>query len=432
MDPVDQARKMLRRTGHVHMVGIGGIGMAGLARLLKDRGWAVSGCDLQDNRQTRWLSAGGVDILPGHDADHISQSVHWVVRSTAVPDEHPELRRARERGLPVSRRGEVLPALLHGRTSVAVSGTHGKTTTTAIIAQVLGCGFCIGGEIAGTEAVARDGPLMVVEADESDGTVAGYAPDYAVVTNIEFDHMEHHASVDAFTDCFRKLVEKTRRKVFFCGGDPVARALCAGQPGCEPYELPTEPYAIPFPGVHNQWNAAAAMAVCRVWRTEAEVLEAFRSLRSVRRRFETVRDDGRIRVVSDYAHHPTEIAALVRTARQGHAGRVLGVFQPHRYTRTRALAREFPSAFEGVDLLWLLPVYPASEPPLEGGTTEDLLRCFPRQAEGRIRMLPALDAATSAIDQELREGDLLLVIGAGDVERVADAYREKHPQPGFP
>ena len=191
------------------MLGIGGIGMAGLARLLQQRGFQVSGCDAQANRQTQWLESHGIPVLVGHAADHISESTDWVIRTTAVPDSHPEVIAAQEQDIPVLRRGEVLPALLRDRRTIAVSGTHGKTTTSALLAQALRfcgieCGWCIGGEIPGLDGVAGDGPLMVVEADESDGTAAHYSPEIAVITNIEYDHMEHHADEESFIDVFRR------------------------------------------------------------------------------------------------------------------------------------------------------------------------------------------------------------------------------------
>ncbi len=401
-------------------MGVGGIGMAGVAWLLKERGFKVSGCDLQANRQTEWLAKNGVSISFGHAEAHIDESLDWLVRSTAVPDSHPEVRRALERGIPVSRRGEVLPALVRDRTCIAVSGTHGKTTTTAMIAQVLGCGYCVGGEIAGIEGVARDGKIMAVEADESDGTVAGYAPDYAIITNIEYDHMEHHASEEAFIGCFEKLIENTKQKVFYCAGDPIASRLCGGHRKCEPYYFPTTRLPLPLPGNHNQWNAAATRAVAGLWKTEPEIVRAFENIEPVRRRFETVFEGRGIRIVSDYAHHPTEIAALIQTARELTPKRLIGVFQPHRYTRTRALGSDFPPSFEGLEKLWLVPVYAASEQPLEGGTSADLARRFPAEWSGRLIESPSLAAAWADIRSDLREGDLLLIIGAGDIEQLAE------------
>ena len=424
MTPVDQAEQLIKRGGHVHLIGIGGIGMAGVAWLLKERGLTVSGCDLQANRQTEWLSSKGIPVSLGHCESHTSNAVDWLVRSTAVTDSHPEVCAARKRGLPVSRRGEVLPALMRDRICIAVSGTHGKTTTTAMIAQVLQCGYCVGGEIVGLEAVAKDGEIMVVEADESDGTVAGYTPDYAVITNIEYDHMEHHASEAAFIGCFEKLIQNTRKKVFYRENDPIAAKLCVNNPQCISFSYPALPPALPLPGKHNQWNAAAAMAVAGIWKRHDEMLNALENMQPVRRRFETVYAGRGIRVISDYAHHPTEIAALIQTARELKPKRLIGVFQPHRYTRTLALGRDFPGSFEGLEHLWLVPVYAASEQPIDGGNTKDLVSRFSEEWETRITFSPSLDQAWSNIREQLRDGDLLLIIGAGDIEQLADWARE--------
>ncbi|VGO23293.1 UDP-N-acetylmuramate--L-alanine ligase [Pontiella sulfatireligans] len=423
MNPVDQAELLIGQGGRVHLMGIGGIGMSGVAWLLKARGFFVSGCDLQGNRQTQWLLKNGISIAAGHHESHVDKNVDWLIRSTAVPDFHPEVRRALELGIPVSRRGEVLPALMRARTCIAVSGTHGKTTTTAVLAQVLGCGYCVGGEIAGIEGVAQDGEIMVVEADESDGTVAGYTPDYAVITNIEYDHMEHHDSEEAFVGCFDRLIANTKQTVFYCGADPIASKLCSGNPKCKPYCFPESRLSLPLPGNHNQWNASAAMAVAKLWKPEQEIVQALETLKPIRRRFETVFESGGVRIVSDYAHHPTEIAALIQTALELKPKRLLGVFQPHRYTRTLALGPDFPSSFQGVEKLWLAPVYAASESPLEGGTSPDLARRFPSDWNGRLIECPSLGTAWADIQLELREGDLLLIIGAGDIEQIADWAR---------
>ncbi len=425
MNPVDLAQECIEKGGHVHLIGAGGIGMAGVAFLLKERGWVVSGCDLQENRQTEWLQKNGIGIFRGHHEEHLDETIDWLVRSTAVPDTHPEVRRARELGIPVSRRGEVLPALMRDRICIAVSGTHGKTTTTAMIAQVLDCGYCVGGEIVGVAGVAKDGAVMVVEADESDGTVAGYTPDYAVITNIEYDHMEHHASEIAFIGCFEKLIRQTRKKVHYCADDPIARQVCGSNSKCEPFFFPSQRLPVPLPGNHNQWNAAATMAVSGHWKSETEILHALEKTRSIRRRFETVYEGGGIRVVSDYAHHPTEIAALIQTALELKPKRLLGVFQPHRYTRTLALGDDFPPSFRGLEKLWLVPVYAASEPPLAGGTTADLKDLFPGGWSGRLHDCQTLESAWVEIQSELRAGDLLLVIGAGDVEQLAEWARQR-------
>ena len=419
MSPVDQAEQLIQRGGHVHLMGIGGIGMAGLARLLKDRRYRVSGCDLQSNRQTKWLERDGISVFAEHDEAHVDEDVDWLIRSTAVPDSHPEVQRALERGIPVSRRGEVLPALMRDRTCIAVAGTHGKTTTTAMVAQLLDCGYCIGGEVTGFDGVARDGELMVVEADESDGTVAGYTPEYSIITNIEYDHMEHHDSEEAFVGCFAKLIQNTRKKVYYCFADPIAARLCAPDPKCEPFFYPEPPFLISLPGQHNQWNASAAVAVSQNWKSSEHIGSALGQLKPVARRFETVFHRDGIRMISDYAHHPSEIRALIQTAKELNPRRLLVVFQPHRYTRTLALGADFPPSFDGVDQLFLVPVYPASEQPLHGGTTLDLLQRFPECWDDSLHHAASLSAAWDEIKAQLRVGDLLLIVGAGDIEQIA-------------
>jgi len=427
------------------MIGIGGIGMAGLAFLLKERGHDVSGCDTQENRQVEWLRAKGIPVVMGHDLSHVA-GAEWIIRTTAVPDDHPEVQAA---SVPVHRRGEALPALLRDRFTLAVGGTHGKTTTTAMIAQILDCGYCIGGEVQGFDGVARDGEVMVVEADESDGTIANYHPDIAVITNVEYDHMERHENTQAFEACFEKFITQTRQNIIYCTDDPVAIRLCKGNPKSIPYgfQRSNSNLQVALPGAHNRLNAMAAIRVARVMGlSDEKIFQGLKQLRSIKRRFEVV-VDGDYKVISDYAHHPTEIRALIQTARETlQPKRLLGVFQPHRYTRTQAFIEDFPPAFQGLEKLWLTPVYAASEKPLEGGTTEDLIQKFvsppdPSSIEGGVeplRFIPnsepgtgsvkncqSLEHAWQAIGGELRAGDVLLMIGAGDIEKMAAWSQEE-------
>ncbi|MFA6173632.1 MAG: Mur ligase domain-containing protein [Kiritimatiellales bacterium] len=416
-----QIDNLLSTSRRIHMIGIGGIGMAGLALLLKERGHRVTGCDEQENRQTVWLREKGVTVLIGPDQSHLSD-IDWVIRTTAVPDDHPEVANAK---VPVSRRGEVLPALLRDRITIAVSGTHGKTTTTSMIAQILGCGYCIGGEVPGFDGVAKDGEIMVVEADESDGTIVNYHPDIAVITNIEYDHMEHHASVEAFEACFKTFIANTKKKVVYCAEDPAAARLCAGSSKAVPYGVASGEWRVALPGRHNRLNASAAIEVSRQWKTETEIFQALEKIRPVRRRFEKV-FEGEYTIISDYAHHPTEIRTLVQTALETlKPKRLLGVFQPHRYTRTKALMADFPPAFQGVEKLWLLPVYAASEKPLAGGTTEDLFKKFPAARRPDVKIFHTLEKTWQDVQSELRAGDVLLIIGAGDIEQLAEWARRK-------
>ncbi len=410
---------LLSTSRRIHMIGIGGIGMAGLALLLKERGHCVTGCDEQENRQTAWLRGKNIPVFIGHDRAHLT-NVEWVIRTTAVPDDHPEVMNAT---VPVSRRGEVLPALLRDRITIAVSGTHGKTTTTSMIAQILGCGYCIGGEVPGFDGVAKDGEIMVVEADESDGTIVNYYPDIAVITNIEYDHMEHHASVEAFESCFKTLIANTKQKVVYCAEDTAAVRLCAGNPKAVSYGVASGAWQVALPGRHNRLNASAAIEVSKPWKTEAEIFKALEQIKPVRRRFEKV-FEGEYTIISDYAHHPTEIRTLIQTVRETlKPKRLLGVFQPHRYTRTKALMADFPPAFQGLEKLWLVPVYAASEKPLEGGTTEDLVRSFPVEGAPEVKNLNSLEKAWHDIIGVLEAGDVLLIIGAGDIEQLAEWAR---------
>ncbi len=439
---------MLSRGHRVHMMGVCGIGMAGVAFLLQERGLSVSGCDVARNRQAGWLEANGVSVDVPHSPDHVADDVDWLIRSPAVPAGHAELVAAAERGIPIFRRGEVLPALLAGRVSIAVAGTHGKTTTATLTAQLLrGVGrdpsWCIGGEsepLGGVAGAGADGSI-VVEADESDGTLALYHPDIAVVTNVEFDHMEHFSSEEEFEDCFRTFVAQTRKRVIYCADDPRAAKLCEGASGAVGYGFGEDAQLrgvangdlltisegprvlgavrIPIPGRHNSLNAMAGIAVClELGVAFDDIAAAMPGLGLPRRRFEIVEQHEGITVVSDYAHHPSEVAALIKMAREQHPGRLLAVFQPHRYTRTLALGADFPAAFEGVDSLILTPVYPASESPLAGGRVCDLYARFCETGSVKPLLARSLEQAWTYLQHELREGDMLLVIGAGDVEKI--------------
>lgn len=451
----------------VHLLGIGGVGMAGVALMLKARGLRVSGCDVARGAVVAWLEREGIPVAAGHDPAHLRDRPAWLVRSPAVRHGEVELAAARAAGLPVFARGVVLPALLQGRRSIAVSGAHGKTTTTAMIAHVLrGCAvdasFCVGGIVAGDGMVAAAGrdPVMVVEADESDGTLALYAPDIAVVTNVELDHVDHFRTRDELDACFRRLGAQSGH-VIYGADDPGARALFDTWPGAEGFGLSAgrwratglveEPFAISFdvscdgqplgrvelaaPGRHNVLNALAALAVCACMRLPfRRMADALRTFAPVRRRFEVLANAGSRIVISDYAHHPTEIRALLAQAARLPCRRILAVFQPHRYTRTAAMGREFAQAFNGVDYLVLAPTYAAFEDPVPGGGIRDLAALF--EASNRVPSWCAdsLLAAWEHIREKWRDGDVLLIVGAGDVEKIALWARDHvlNPEPRTP
>lgn len=468
----------------MHMVGVCGIGMAGLAVLLKKKGFSVSGCDVALNHLAGWLEERGVSVFAGHDSAHVQDRVDWVVRSAAVYDDSPEIKMAFERGLPVFYRGEVLPALLRGHVSVAVSGTHGKTTTSSFIAQVLRVAgwqpsWCIGGEIRdrgdSTMGVSEGGAgaHIIVEADESDGTVAMYRPDIAVVTNVEYDHMEHFANAEAFADCFRGFVSNAGKAVVYCADDNGVVALMSNisfsgvgiktlsygfSEGAAVRAVDIQDLGLsqkfkiiqqgiclgevdlPVPGRHNILNALAVCAVCmELGLSFDDFTIAIKKVGLPGRRFERVVDGADMVVISDYAHHPTEIKVFVDTVRKLYQGRrIIGVFQPHRYTRTLALGADFVNSFEGLHELILCPVYAASERPLKGGTIWDLYSRF-REAGVKFvgnppKVAESLDQAWGYLRRELVAGDVLLVIGAGDIENIAgwaknEGVRQKHSVP---
>ncbi len=432
----DQIGACLAQAGSsVHLLGIGGVGMAGLAILLKESGHEVSGCDLDPGPLAKALARRGLNISRGHDPEHLQAGIDWVVASTAVTADHPELDAARQAGIPVFRRGHVLARLTANRRTVAVCGTHGKTTTATFIVQMLlaagrKVGWCIGGESSQLGAVASLGAvgesLMVVEADESDGTLAAYHPALTVVTGIEFDHAEYYTSEAMLLDCFRAVADQTTGQILYCNEDVLATRLLKDRPNATGYSAADGPRLDVVPlgvaaGAHNYLNAIAAVRVGQ-WAglMHERILDGLSQRRLPARRMECVSTAGGVRVISDYAHHPTEIRAVVETVRSSAKGRLLAVFQPHRYSRTARLGADFPSAFQGVDELVLVPVYAASEPPCPNGRVWSLYRCFRAAEDVPVPLLAdTLKRAWHYLQRAARPGDTVLVLGAGDVERVA-------------
>ena len=454
----EEIRRWIRTPGsRVHLMGVGGIGMAGVARLLAAKDLAVTGCDGGAPRTMAWLRACGIPATTGHDAAHLD-GIDWTVFSPALPPGHPERVAAEKRGIPSYRRGQVLPVLAEGWKTIAVSGTHGKTTTSSMVAHILKtCGadpsWCIGGELPPDGAPAGVGrsEWLAIEADESDGTLAHYVPEIAVVTNVEFDHMEHFASKEAMVECFRTFARQAHA-VVFCADDPEATRVGAAAKGMayglskdadfraeklEPGPTGTRfavlapgrrtaAVVLPLPGRHNVLNALAALAACdRCGIALEAACAALGTFALPKRRFEPVAEARGIRVIADYAHHPSEIRALIDAARQAGAGRIWAVFQPHRYTRTLALGADFPPAFDGVAGVILAPVYAASEPPLAGGTSEDLLKHFWRHAGAPVELAKSLEEAAELVAARWTSGDWVLVVGAGDVEAVGPMLKKR-------
>lgn len=446
----------------VHMVGIGGAGMSGIARILLDRGALVSGSDAKESRGVHALRARGALIRIGHDAsalDLLPGGVTAVITThAAIPKTNPELVEARRRGIPVVLRPVVLAKLMAGRTTLMVTGTHGKTTTTSMLIVALQhCGrdpsFAVGGELgeAGTNAHHGSGNYFVAEADESDGTLLEYTPDVAVVTNIESDHLDFYGSTDAYVGVFDSFVEQLAPggALVVCTDDPGAAALAErtdalgirvlrygsgegrlaarlvsweqrGTTAVAHIELAGESrqraIRLSVPGRHMALNALGALlAATETGAPVDEVLDGLAGFEGVRRRFELIGTADSVRVFDDYAHHPTEIGATLAAVRsivqQRGGGRSLVVFQPHLYSRTKAFAEEFGRALDGADEVFVLDVYGAREQPLAGisGAT------VAEHVSVPVHYLSDFSAVPDAVAAAAAPGDVIVTMGAGDV-----------------
>jgi UDP-N-acetylmuramate--alanine ligase len=446
----------------VHFIGIGGSGMSGIALVAHERGLAVTGSDLKESRYMRSLLRADVSVAVGHDASHVEDpSIDVVVVSAAVPEKNPEYRAAVERGLEIWPRARMLAHLSKGHRTLAVAGTHGKTTTSSMLAAALdrlGADptFLIGGVLDGYDSTARTGkgPFFVVEADESDGSFTWLDPSLAIVTNIEADHLDHYGGLDEIEGAFASFLGKVvpGGTLVVCGGDPALAALAEksgrkvrsygteGTPSvrCEPKGI--QDFDVVFEdgrrcsvrlpvsyGVHNMLNATAVMtALDELGFEPAAAAAALGAFSGVRRRFDRIGVADGVSVVDDYGHHPTEIAATLKAARALGHRKVHVLFQPHRYTRTEALMEEFGRAFDDADTVSLMEVYPAGEAPIPGINSDamaDALRAHDGAVEVRVihrrSEVPAAMAAAAA------QGDLVVTMGAGDVTVLAPLVLEE-------
>jgi UDP-N-acetylmuramate--alanine ligase len=459
----------LARLGRVHLIGVGGAGMSAVATLLAARGLTVTGSDAADGPALPALRAAGVRVDVGHDASHV-EGADTVVVSSAVRETNPELARARALGLRVLHRSEALAALMADRDAVAVAGAHGKTTTSAMVATaLLGAGadpsFAIGGTVLGPEGPlggARDGrgAAFVAEADESDGSFLAYSPLVAVVTNVEPDHLDHYGSREAFEDAFvafagrirdggalvacaddegaARLVDHVRAALTArgvevltygrgSGADVTVGELRAdGGTWAVDVDGPGGPATIRLavPGEHNALNAAAAWAAAVRLGVPADAAAAgLAAFRGTGRRFEDRGSAAGVRVVDDYAHHPTEVAALLRAARSVATGRVLVLFQPHLFSRTRTFADQFGAALDLADVVVVTDVYAAREDPDPSVTGALITDRVP--TPGKASFVADRLAAAAAIADAARPGDLLLTVGAGDVTALAPVVLDR-------
>ncbi len=431
---------------HIHFLGIGGVGMAGLAYLLRKRGDDISGCDLYSTPRTRWLEECGIPVALGHSPSHLQVAtsatlpaavatsaplpevnVDELIVTPAVPPDNPELAAARAANLTVRSRGEVLASLVNAADGIAVCGTHGKTTTATFITRLLqnlgaSPSWCIGGETGAMPVAGVGTGPLVVEADESDGTLALYRPRTLVLNAVDFDHLEHFNSKDDYFNCYRAAIRQTSGTVIVCADHPQALALAEGNAvtfgfAPEAQVNAADWPAIPVLGRHNVANALAAIAVAlsRGFKREqiaAALPDAVAALPD--RRFELVAESNGVRVYTDYAHHPAELKCAIDMARALHPARLRVMFQPHRYSRTKALRDEFPPAFAAADEVVLAPVYAAFEEPIPGGDITDLYAAFGGQSPCVI-LARSLDEGWQHLLRTARPGDILMLLGAGDI-----------------
>ncbi|MFQ6058905.1 MAG: UDP-N-acetylmuramate--L-alanine ligase [Anaerolineae bacterium] len=440
---------------HVHFVGMGGIGMSGLARVLLERGHRVSGSDLKLSALTDKLAALGATVYEGHRSEQVA-GAELVVISSAVPLDNPEVVEARRRGIPVLKRAEMLGRLMAEKYSIAVAGTHGKTTTSAMIALILERAgldptVLVGGELMdlGTNAKLGQGEYLVAEADEFDGSFLKAVPRLAVVTNIEADHLDYYGSLEAIVEAFGQFIALVPPDgyVVLCQDDPKVRDLGGTEGTVVTYglgqgaewratdlrlngrggydfvvwhgEAQLGPFSLGVPGRHNVTNALAAIVVA--WLLGLDVDQVRGTLaryRGTRRRFEVKGVVRGVTVVDDYAHHPTEIRATLAAARERYPGQALWVvFQPHTYSRTRFLLDDFARAFDQADHLVVTAIYAAREHDDLGISSADLVA---RMSHPHVRHIADLREAATYLAHRIRPGDVLLTLGAGDVWRVGE------------
>ena len=462
------ATKLPLDIGAIHFVGIGGIGMSGIAEVLLNHGYQVQGSDLKASKITERLKALGAQVFEGQRAENL-EGADVVVISSAIKPGNPELDAARAQGLPVVRRAEMLAELMRLKSNVAVAGTHGKTTTTTMVAALLDAGHVdptvINGGIIhayGSNARVGQGEWMVVEADESDGTFNRLPATIAVVTNIDPEHMEHWGTFDHLRQGFldfvsnipfyglavcntdheevRKLVGKiSDRRVATYGFNAQADVrgvnlrFAQGQAffdvQFQDEETAIEGCVLPMPGEHNVSNALAAVAVARhLGMKREEIREALAAFGGVNRRFTKVGEWNGVTIIDDYGHHPVEIAAALTAARQSTEGRVIAVHQPHRYTRLSSLFEDFCGCFNDADVAAIAEVFAAGEAPIKGASRDDLVAGLIAQGHRHARAVTSEEELVRLVREQARPGDLVICLGAGTISAWAGTLAERLSQ----
>jgi UDP-N-acetylmuramate--alanine ligase len=457
--------KLPRELGPIHFVGIGGIGMSGIAEVLANLGYRVQGSDAVDSANLKRLRDKGVAARVGHSADNLGEAAVVVV-STAIGRDNPELVAAREKRLPVVRRAEMLAELMRLKQCVAIAGTHGKTTTTSLVATLLDAGgfdpTVINGGIInayGTNARLGEGEWMVVEADESDGTFLKLPADVAIITNIDPEHLDHFHTFDAIKEAFRALIENLPfygfailcldhptvqelvgriedRRVLTYGENPQADfrlldvALLGGQsrfrvavrPRLSGAEIILDDLVMPMPGHHNALNATAAIALAHELGMRADTIRsALAGFGGVKRRFTRTGEWRGAQIFDDYGHHPVEIAAVLKAARASTKSQVIAVVQPHRFTRLHSLFDQFATCFNDADAVIVADVYPAGEPPIAGTDRNHLVAAIKAHGHRQVLALEAPEKLAGIVRGLAQPGDYIVCLGAGSITQWAYA-----------
>jgi UDP-N-acetylmuramate--alanine ligase len=457
--------KLPRDIGPIHFVGIGGIGMSGIAEVLANLNYKVTGSDVAESANVKRLREKGIGIVVGHDAKNVDDAAVVVVSSAIKPD-NPELVAARGKRLPVVRRAEMLAELMRLRSAVAIAGTHGKTTTTSMVAALLDAGeldpTVINGGIInsyGTNARLGAGDWMVVEADESDGTFLKLPADIAIVTNVDPEHLDHFQTFDAVKAAFQAFVENVPfygfavmctdhaevqtlvgrivdRRIITYGENPQADArlvdlthkngasnftvVFRGRDGQGEHTI--RDLTLPMPGRHNALNAVAAITVARELGVgDDRIRKALAGFGGVKRRFTRTGDWNGVAIIDDYGHHPVEIAAVLKAARESSAGRVIAVMQPHRYTRLSQLFEQFCTCFNDADTVVVADVYPAGEAPIVGTDRDHLVQGIRARGHRDVIALESSEKLASLIKGIARPGDMVVCLGAGNITQWAYA-----------
>jgi UDP-N-acetylmuramate--alanine ligase len=457
---------MFKKIKHIHFVGIGGIGMSGIAEVLLNLGYRVSGSDMKESDITERLRKLGGEIFIGHRSENIT-TPHVVVISSAVTKDNVEVVAAREKQVPVIPRAEMLAELMRLKYGVAIAGAHGKTTTTSMVATVLAAGgidptVVIGGKLnsLGTNAKLGQGEFLVAEADESDGSFLKLSPTIAVVTTIDAEHLDYYKDIAEIKDAFLAFINKIPfyGVSVLCLDQPHIQALIpsvqkryqtygmSSQADYQAKEVSLKPlgsrfkvlhhsqdlgwFELSVPGVHNINNSLAAIAVARELDIDLEIIrKALKDFSGVQRRFQIKGEVNGIIVVDDYGHHPTEVKATLAAAASGLERRVVVVFQPHRFTRTQHLLEEFFTAFNQADKLVVMDIYAAGEKPIPGVSGQALYEGIKKYGHKDVTYIPEKEKVVGHMLEVLRKGDLMITLGAGDVWKIGERVVEKLNSP---